>query len=351
MYSADHVIIKRTDFEALLACSEKCQVQAIFIIIDVASSLGTAHPEINIDPHSSLFHPEIATKPPIQYVIPRPPTRLPPLQSAVVLEAGLPFIGYAYKRFTSRSGYSNPTRQGTAVQLNQKSLDALKGDQPVLIHNPYRARSVSPSRFSDRIDPAVSVAIPPSSQEPDRRIDPSHASSISPISPLSSPARFSTTPNLNGGSSGELYPTMATSIQLQASLGPPINNPQLQKSQGQQIISQSQLRAASQSQYLGKLLESPNRTVQTEQTQFHRIEVIRQQQGLNPSPSNVQSQQPIPMGSAADFGSFMWNMENINDQQQQGLPHKPQARWRCRPVVLRKMPCHILSLHYPVLFR
>jgi hypothetical protein len=78
VYSADHVIIKRADFKALRACSEKCQVQAIFVIIDVASSVATAHSEIDIDPHSSLSHPEIATKPPIQYVIPKPPTQTSP---------------------------------------------------------------------------------------------------------------------------------------------------------------------------------------------------------------------------------------------------------------------------------
>jgi hypothetical protein len=112
---------------------------------------------------------------------------------------------------------------------------------------------------------------------------------------------------------------MATSIPLQVALGPPINRPQYQKSQGPQPIPQTHLRAASQSQYPGKLLGSPDNTVQTAGTQLQRIEAIRQQQNLNPIPPNVQSQQPIPMGDAVDFGSFMGNVENIIDQQQQGV--------------------------------
>ena len=230
-------------------------------------------------------------------------------------EVGLPFIGYTFKRFVNHREISNPTAEGT-VQPDKKDLDALSGDQPISMQTEYWPRREPPSRLSERIDPIVSSVPPSSSQEPDRLIDSSLASSVSPVSPLCSLTYPLITPNLNGGTGGEWHLTRATSIQLQASLELPTNNLQLQQSQGQQIISQRHLRAASQSQYPDMPLELPNSTGQMAQAQLQRIQTIRQQQNLNSIPPDVQSR-PVPMGTTADFGPFM-SIENIIDQQQQG---------------------------------
>ena len=46
---------------------------------------------------------------------------------------------------------------------------------------------------------------------------------------------------------------------------------------------------------------------------------MQQQRSMNPSPLNGQTQPPTSMGGAADLGSFMGNMGNLIDQQQQGV--------------------------------
>ena len=39
LYSAEHIKIRASDFEALLACSGRCRAQAIFQIVDVATTV------------------------------------------------------------------------------------------------------------------------------------------------------------------------------------------------------------------------------------------------------------------------------------------------------------------------
>ena len=46
---------------------------------------------------------------------------------------------------------------------------------------------------------------------------------------------------------------------------------------------------------------------------------MQQQRSMNPSPLNGQTQPPTSMGGAPDLGSFMGNMGNVIDQQQQGI--------------------------------
>ena len=94
-----------------------------------------------------------------------------------MLKARLTFISYTYKRFATHRGDSNSTGQGTTIHLDQKDLDALRGDQPVLTYSPNQARRVTPSRLSETIGPVVSV-IPSGSEEPDRLIHLSFVSSI-----------------------------------------------------------------------------------------------------------------------------------------------------------------------------
>lgn len=46
---------------------------------------------------------------------------------------------------------------------------------------------------------------------------------------------------------------------------------------------------------------------------------MQQQRSMNPSPLNGQAQPPVTVGGNQDFGSFMGNMGNLIDQQQQGV--------------------------------
>jgi hypothetical protein len=319
MYTADHVILRKTDLETLRACSERCQVQAIFIIVDVASPLGTTYPEINIDPHSSLFHSKVAAEPPVQYVNPKPPTRPP--QNATKSEAGLPFICYTFKRFDNNfRGDPHTAQAATSIEPDKKDPDPIAAAQPVPMHGSESSSTrESPPRLSTIINPEVlSVPSSSNSQEFDGCLYDLFASSVPPPFSLSSPAYSHTSPIVNGGIGGQGYPTRATSVR---GMGPPIlglNNPQLQQSQGQQIIPQRQLRITDQSQYLDMPLQSPNSTGQRMQAQPPRLQSLRQQQGqgpLNSSPSNGLEQPQTPIGTPTDFGSFLGNV-GIDQQQQ-----------------------------------
>ena len=137
IYTADHVIIRKADLQTLRACSERYQVQAILIIVDVASPLVITHPEVNFHPYGPPS--EIAAEPPIQYVIPRPPR-----QSTTESETRLPLIGYNFKRFANHRSDSNSAVKETVIQPNKKDLDLLRGDQPISVQiSEYSSRSFS----------------------------------------------------------------------------------------------------------------------------------------------------------------------------------------------------------------
>jgi hypothetical protein len=131
MYSADHVIINRNDFEALRACSERCQVQAVLVIVDIASTFSNSHPEINIQSGSAFVNAEIASEPRGALQSPDPTIRYsspsisrPLLQNFADSETSLPSLGYTFKR--SDNSFRGTNTQQTPNRRSLKNSDTAR---------------------------------------------------------------------------------------------------------------------------------------------------------------------------------------------------------------------------------